>query len=465
VALVVVSSCAATFGLARGPVIKPFVPIAVTAWSLADLLTAFLLIAQFYVNGNVSLAILSGAYAFSGCMSVVFLIAFPGLFRSGRLTLGDEQISSVAWYVWHCTFPALLMFAALYRHKFRQIASRRTIRIVAAVSAAAPLVAASTFYAVVYAYRNVLPILIIHGDFQPFYRTVLLPIVVLLNVAACIVLLARRRALPSLTLWLAVATFSAAVDCLMVNLSTARYSFAWDTGKLLTVFTSTIVLIMMLCDIVVLYGRLALGARIDELTLLYNRRGYEEHFRLVYDNARRLKRSLGVIVVDIDFFKRYNDAYGHLAGDACLQAVAKSLASSATRPLDLVARFGGEEFAVILPNTSLAGMRHIGERIRSAVERLDVSYAGKSLGRVTVSVGIGHVTNALDIAATALFEAADHALYRAKNSGRNQVIVCDAVDLARAATGPATPAGAPAIHEPEVEMALAPQYVTDYDQG
>jgi diguanylate cyclase (GGDEF)-like protein len=208
-------------------------------------------------------------------------------------------------------------------------------------------------------------------------------------------------------------------------------------GKLITVFSSTVVLGMILCDIVGLYERLARVARIDVLTSLHNRRAYEEYLEIVYYNACRLRSSLGLLVIDIDHFKRYNDLHGHLGGDACLRSVAKVLAGCATRPLDLVARYGGEEFVVVLPDTALEGALHVAECIRSVIEGLDVSQGTKSLGRVTVSVGIGYAADARSVEAAGLFEAADRALYEAKDTGRNCIVVAELDGVVREEVAPA----------------------------
>ena len=128
-------------------------------------------------------------------------------------------------------------------------------------------------------------------------------------------------------------------------------------------------------------------------------------------------------MIDIDLFKHYNDTHGHIAGDECLREVARAMAGCAVRPLDLVARFGGEEFVVLLPDTTLEGARVVAERIRSAVERLEAGACANALGRITVSIGIGYAPDAWNVEGTALLEAADRALYEAKDHGRNNVVL------------------------------------------
>jgi diguanylate cyclase (GGDEF)-like protein len=147
---------------------------------------------------------------------------------------------------------------------------------------------------------------------------------------------------------------------------------------------------------------------------------------LVFQNAHRLSGSLGLLIVDIDHFKRYNDAHGHLAGDECLRRVALEIAECAKRPLDMVARYGGEEFVVLLPDTTPEGVRAVADRIRTLVEHLKIG-SGAACEGVTVSIGIGYAQDVRNVAKTALFEIADRALYEAKGRGRNIVVLGVAV--------------------------------------
>ncbi|MEW7850093.1 sensor domain-containing diguanylate cyclase [Massilia aurea] len=165
----------------------------------------------------------------------------------------------------------------------------------------------------------------------------------------------------------------------------------------------------------------------DSLTGIANRRRFEEAMGLENARAARSGAPLSVVMIDVDYFKRYNDTYGHVAGDACLRQVALALEGSLVRPADLAARYGGEEFVALLPDTDPAGARMVAERIRSAVMALQIPHAGNGAGIVTISAGV-YTSNAAStteegvaLAATALVERADALLYQAKQSGRNQV--------------------------------------------
>jgi diguanylate cyclase (GGDEF)-like protein/PAS domain S-box-containing protein len=158
----------------------------------------------------------------------------------------------------------------------------------------------------------------------------------------------------------------------------------------------------------------------DGLTGLANRRCFDETLHAEWARAMRQKQPLSLLMVDVDNFKAYNDANGHLGGDECLKRIASAVASE-LRANDLVARYGGEEFAVILPNQSLKGAAIVAERIRCRVERLKVPNGGASAGHVTVSIGAATAIASPDTHPSQLVGIADAALYRAKHMGRNRI--------------------------------------------
>jgi diguanylate cyclase (GGDEF)-like protein len=162
---------------------------------------------------------------------------------------------------------------------------------------------------------------------------------------------------------------------------------------------------------------LAALAHQDGLTGLRNRRAADERLAHELARHRRLRRPLGVLLADIDHFKSINDRHGHAVGDAVLRAVAQRLAAS-LRETDLAARFGGEEFLVLLPETDRAGLARVAEKLRAAVEALNL----EQVGTVTTSLG-GAVAEDGAGDAALLLERADQALYGAKAAGRNRVVV------------------------------------------
>jgi diguanylate cyclase (GGDEF)-like protein/PAS domain S-box-containing protein len=158
----------------------------------------------------------------------------------------------------------------------------------------------------------------------------------------------------------------------------------------------------------------------DGLTGLANRRCFDDTLQAEWTRALRQHQPLSLLMVDVDNFKAYNDAHGHLGGDECLKRIATAVASE-MRANDLVARYGGEEFAVILPNQSLKGAASVAERIRTRVEQLQVPNLLAAGQHVTVSIGAATALAAPDTAASELVATADAALYRAKHMGRNRI--------------------------------------------
>ena len=158
----------------------------------------------------------------------------------------------------------------------------------------------------------------------------------------------------------------------------------------------------------------------DGLTGLANRRNFDDTLRAEWSRALRQQQPLSLLMVDVDNFKAYNDANGHLGGDECLKRIACAVASE-MRANDLVARYGGEEFAVILPNQALKGAAIVAERIRCRVEALHLPQEPGISGHVTVSIGAATAIASKDTTASQLVATADAALYRAKHMGRNRI--------------------------------------------
>ena len=160
----------------------------------------------------------------------------------------------------------------------------------------------------------------------------------------------------------------------------------------------------------------------DGLTRMANRRYFDESLEREIQRAKREQTSIALIILDVDFFKLYNDTYGHVAGDECLRRIASALRGITKRGTDLAARYGGEEFAIILPNTDQTGAVKVGERILTQVRELAISHEVSSFEKiVTVSIGIAVLIPGADVTPERLIIAADQALYQAKHSGRNQL--------------------------------------------
>lgn len=165
-------------------------------------------------------------------------------------------------------------------------------------------------------------------------------------------------------------------------------------------------------------------AHTDSLTQVSNRRRFDEYFEQEWARSQREQLPIAFLLCDIDYFKQYNDCYGHLQGDWCLQQVAQAISKITNRPADLVARYGGEEFAVLLPNTELKGAVHVAQEIQRAIAQLNIPHRSSDLGPIlTLSIGIASFQASHKHIAQDLIETADRALYSAKLGGRNRYIV------------------------------------------
>lgn len=171
---------------------------------------------------------------------------------------------------------------------------------------------------------------------------------------------------------------------------------------------------------------------LDGLTGISNRRQFDETLLREWRRLGRQSRPLSMLLCDVDYFKQFNDGYGHQVGDECLKAVARTLKDTLRRPADLVARYGGEEFAVILPDTEITGALQVAEAMRSAVEGLNITHRYSKGGSVvTISIGVASTTpSRTGSDSSVLLKRADDALYQAKQAGRNRIAaaVVSAID-------------------------------------
>lgn len=191
-------------------------------------------------------------------------------------------------------------------------------------------------------------------------------------------------------------------------------------------------------------------ARIDQLTGVANRRGFDEFLERTWRQAQLEARGVGLIICDVDEFKRYNDHLGHVQGDRCLMQVARSISDSVRDPGDLVARYGGEEFAVVLASTSQEEAQEIAERIRADLAALALPHPFSHVSpRLTMSFGVAWARPGLQDRAQTLLVRADDALLHAKQAGRNRIVAADAP------AAPAPPA-APGLPEAHPGMATGP---------
>jgi diguanylate cyclase (GGDEF)-like protein len=225
-----------------------------------------------------------------------------------------------------------------------------------------------------------------------------------------------------------------------------RFDLGFYAGRLYGLMAASFVLLVLLIESGMLYARLVDLAgvlrrltSVDPLTGIANRRSFDAALDIEWRRALRERQALSLLMIDVDFFKRFNDTYGHVAGDDCLRAVATTLTHKLRRGGDLVARYGGEEFVALLPNTAAAEAQRVAQALCLAIEERAIPHSESAVARhVTVSIGVGSVQppaieHPQPIAATVplaaatphpaqtrLVEAADRALYSAKAAGRNR---------------------------------------------
>jgi two-component system chemotaxis family response regulator WspR len=164
-------------------------------------------------------------------------------------------------------------------------------------------------------------------------------------------------------------------------------------------------------------------AALDGLTGIANRRRFDEYMAVEWQRGQRERQPLSLLLCDVDFFKIYNDSFGHLSGDLCLKKSAAVLTEHLKRPADLAARYGGEEFAIVLPDTMLEGALKLANSCVQHLEKLAIeSPQAAPFGVVTMSIGVASVVPSPHSSIEQLIESADRALYAAKKAGRNRVV-------------------------------------------
>lgn len=425
-----VAATAATFTVANSDL--PHIPEILIAYDSAliilSLMTAYLLFGQFLVSGALAAALLASGYLLTGVLQIENLLFFPDVFQRQDLFHVDPASPVWVWLICHLVFPAAICLFAVVDRTSHIVRPQRIVAVIAVCAAAALAVMGAVFWTVT-AGAHVLPSLLVTRKDIDLSTSGLGPAAWVLDVVALLLLVGWLRCRSLVQLWLAVAVLASLLDVSVTLYAPVRYSAGWYLSRVISLFGTGIVLAAMMREMTLLYARVAdLNERLEQmadtdgLTGLANRRHFNAMLDREWRRARRESDRMSLLMIDIDWFKGYNDHLGHLAGDECLRRVAGAIAASVHRPTDVAARYGGEEFAVILPNTDPAGALAVARRVLAAVAALALPYPGDARRRVSVSIGVATLQPGLDDKDTSLIAASDEALYRAKEAGRNRVV-------------------------------------------
>jgi diguanylate cyclase (GGDEF)-like protein len=413
----------------QGAVVRPFMPIFAATVTLTEGLTAFLLWTQFRATGRLYFAAVASAYAFTSAAAAFHLSVYPGVFSTAPLSRAERQTAIWIWLFWRGGFALFISLAlAIRTRSLVEDRERRWSYGVLTIGGAVALCVVLCRTAI--ACRAMLPSLVASTG---SYRYLSVNPATLTVAGMCLLALGTHvgvTRLRTLTeLWLAVALFAGLVDVALTLGAGARYSVGWYAARIASMISASALLGMLMYETSRIYSKLADAHRAlqefsvrDGLTGVFNRAYFDERYPRELAQATASGRPLAILLVDVDLFKTYNDAFGHLAGDACLRRIAQTLNQGLRHPGDFVSRYGGEEFVVVLPSCDTLTGLATAERLRRAVA--DMGIAGPQTGAACVTVSIGHASSyahAPHVLPETLLANADAALYQAKTLGRNRV--------------------------------------------
>ncbi|GAC1495385.1 MAG: sensor domain-containing diguanylate cyclase [Vulcanimicrobiaceae bacterium] len=397
---------------------------------LAIGMTAQILAMQYLATRYPPLGFLALAFAAEGSLVAAQLLAFPRVFATNGLFGAQPQTASWLYVAWHLAFQ--VPFAAYLTHRRIDTSDRdavaRANRILRRwVLATVVFVAASVLFA--FRYSALAPPITVGTQISLAYRFTIAPAMLAITLLLLVVLVRRTRLRTVVDLWLAVTLLTLARSSSHASVvGSARFTYGWyfaRVGWLGALVAYPLVLVAQMSRIISGMATdnrsLAQTSDTDALTGLLNRRGFDARFADGVTRCAAEAEPYSLLVLDVDEFKRYNDAFGHPKGDAALEAVAGAIACSVSRPDDLAARIGGEEFAVGLHNTGSDGAIVVAEYICATIEALAIpQYPGCPTRVVTVSVGVATTVGGAKRHRD-LLARADRALYAAKHSGRNRI--------------------------------------------
>jgi GGDEF domain-containing protein len=346
----------------------------IAIYETALVITAVFLFGQFAILQSRALLLLASGYLFTASLAVAHALSFPDLFSPSGLLGGGPQTTAWLYMFWHAGFALLVIAYARCGARAGKAEPRRNhSRFDAPVGVAAVLVAACALTLIATWGHDVLPETM-QGNRYTSAMTVVQASIWIVNFGALVVLW-RRRPHSVLDLWLMVVMCAWVFDItLSAILNAGRFDVGFYAGRVYGLLASSFVLAMLILENSMLYVRLIRAheserqkaaelAALDPLTGIANRRSFEEALDQEWRRTRRHRTPLCLLMIDVDEFKRFNDAYDHVAGDQCLRAIARVLAGNARRAGQMAARYGGEEFAVLLPHVHVDEAHRLAQRI------------------------------------------------------------------------------------------------------
>jgi diguanylate cyclase (GGDEF)-like protein len=409
-----------------------FLSVHESALFVINLITAVLLFGQFEIVRSRALLILAAGYLYAAVMAIPHLLAFPGMFGSHGLLGDNPQTPAWIFIFWRVGYEIALIVYALTRNREPAFGSRGAGGEIAP-AVAGVLIAGSLLTLIAVMFSGTLPKLQLDGQYT---NTTLLIAILSWSIGLVVLYVFWRRKPNSvLDLWLSVVIVLSLLAALQSALfNGGRFDFGFYSGRLFGLAASSFVLINLLVENGRLYAKLAAGqaelrrlTTVDPLTGIANRRAFDAALDAEWRRAMRNRGSISLLLLDVDCFKSFNDIYGHPAGDDCLRKIAGVLVGTARRGGELIARCGGEEFAVLLPGVGATEASALAQRVCQSVRDLNVAHAASTVtAHVTISIGVAAMlparsTDPRPASPASLVERADRALYAAKAAGRDRV--------------------------------------------
>lgn len=440
----------ATFALPFGMTALPGAELLLSAsigWLiLGDMLTAFIIYSQYRVSGLPSLLVLACTYLFTGLITALHIMTFPGMFREAELIGAGSQTAEWLWVFWHGGFSlGILLYVYVNRKWPKPLSTKEQIFNFGTAGLTITLLSVLAAFELTTIGEKLLPEIIRQADYRKLNTSGIGPLLWILNFLALIAVAGRSKGRTVLHLWLAVAILALLLDVTLTLFAGMRFTLGWYLAKINSVIASTVVICSVVNEVNRLFIRLSEQHRqlvdsgrqleeaneqlirltnLDGLTEIPNRRRFDEI--LAWETAAPEERvkPLSLLIIDVDCFKTYNDHYGHQGGDHVLKQIAQTIYEEVKKDRGFAARYGGEEFAAVLLDRDTRATRQIAERIRGAVAGLAITHIkSEAADYVTISIG-GHCLAPFDpMDPEEFIRHADRCLYEAKEGGRNRSVI------------------------------------------